>query len=157
LEAFLTWFSMVAIKITYYFSTPKNRNKHMKNAQKSCFFFFIFWGWNLKLFKTKLKWSIEFFESFQLPLSDFENVACIKRYWRKTIKMVPSLSHLYFINDSIDQSDHNDHKTWDFLHTITVIYVKNRLKSEILQWFIKHFGRAFDGVNQNYILLFFSH
>ena len=40
-----------------------------------------------------------------MPFLDFKKVACIKRYQGKTIKMVPSLSHLYTINDSIDQSE----------------------------------------------------
>ena len=86
------------------FFHAKNWNKHVKNTQKSRFFF-IFRGWNWKNFKTKFKWSIAFLKSFQMPFSDFENVACIKRYRGKTIKMVPSLSHLYFKNDWIDQSE----------------------------------------------------
>ena len=40
-----------------------------------------------------------------MPFSDFENVACIKRYKGKTIKIVLSLKYLYFINDSIHQSE----------------------------------------------------
>jgi len=40
--------------------TPKN------------YVFCIFWGRNLKIFKTKFMGSIAFFKSFQMPFSDFK-------------------------------------------------------------------------------------
>ena len=121
-EAFLTYFAMVSIKITcYYFLILKNRNKHVKPTQKTpkSHVFCTFRGWNLEISKNEFKRSIAFFESFQMPFSDFKNVACIERYWSKTIKMVPSLSHLYFINDWIDQSENLIPKFYE--HDLTFI------------------------------------
>merc|ERR1712030_135321 len=54
---------MVSIKITFdYFFIQKNRKKHVKNTQNSCFLHFL--GRNLKIFKIEFKSSIAFLKTF---------------------------------------------------------------------------------------------
>jgi len=68
-----------------------------------------------------------------MPFLDFENVACIKGCQGKTIKMVPSLSNLDFINDSIDQSENLIPKFYehDLTFTSMVIFLLSLIVTEI--------------------------
>ena len=50
---------------------------------------------------------------------------------------------------------YNDHKTWNLLHIITIIFVKKDCSEKTYSDFWSIFDVLFDGVNKKYIFLFF--
>merc|ERR1712030_187575 len=76
---------MVSINITFdYFFIQKNRKKHVKNTQKSCFLHFF--GWKFENFKIEFKGSIAFLKTFYKSFSNLKNSYYFQRCIKKNEK-----------------------------------------------------------------------
>ena len=101
-KAFWTSFLMVSIKITYdYFFKQKNRKKHVKNTQKSCFLHFF--GLKFENFQNWIQRFDSIFKELLYAVFRLEKFLLLPEIYPKNWKILTSLKLNYPGNCTTDQ------------------------------------------------------